>query len=459
MATFAGEKKRVVGLGGGFGGAFAAQALQKKGQGDVEVVLIDRNNFLTFYPLLVEAGVGAIEPRHIVVPLRKFVRGDSYLMAEVRDVDLRDKTVTYQVSGSDEVRRMRYDHLVIGLGSVTKIPPIPGLKEYGFEMKSLNDAIEHRDRGIRMLELANTLTDPLERKRLLTFVVVGGGYTGVELAGEYQAFLREAAKEYPNVEAADIRMLLLEYGPTIIATMSEKLRQWAHRTLEERGVEVRTSDTITEVHEDGCVLKDGSFVPTKTVYWTAGIAPSPLLKEIEGLPVNEKGYIDCDRDLSVKGFSDVWAIGDAATVFTADGKPYAATAQNASRQGPLVAQNILARIRGGATKTFDFKPLGAFAAIGHRQAAAEVKGLNFTGFIGWVLFRGAYLTKMPTLAMKARLSMDWLLELIFRSPIVQMGVHRRKVAPVASPGSESLETAPNLEEEPEIVVSGKSSPN
>ncbi|RYG36877.1 NAD(P)/FAD-dependent oxidoreductase [bacterium] len=450
MATFAGEKKRVVVLGGGFGGAFAAQELLKRGRDDVEVVLIDRNNFLTFYPLLVEAGVGAIEPRHVVVPLRKFVKGDSFLMAEVTDVDLQDKTVTYQVVGAEEKRRLGYDQLVLGLGSVTKIPPIPGLKEYGFEMKSLTDAIEHRDRGIRLLELANTLTDPVERKKLLTFVVVGGGYTGVELAGEYQAFLREAAKEYPNIEEAEIRMLLLEFGPTIIATMPEKLRNWAHQTLEARGVEVRTSDTISEVRPDGCVLRDGTFVPTLTVYWTAGITPSPLLKEIEGLPLNEKGYIDCDRDLQVKGFSDVWAIGDAATVFTADGKPYAATAQNASRQGPLVAHNLLARMRGGETRPFNFQPLGAFAAIGHRQAAAEVKGMSFTGFFGWFLFRGAYLTKMPTLAMKARLSMDWLLELIFRSPVVQMGVHRREGIHPAQPVGGTAGTTANRDKEERV---------
>ncbi|CAN5473915.1 NAD(P)/FAD-dependent oxidoreductase [soil metagenome] len=446
MPTYAGEKKRVVILGGGFGGAFAAKELLKNGRDDVDVVLIDRNNYLTFYPLLVEAGVGAIEPRHVVVPLRMFVKGDTFLMAEATGVDIEDKAVTYQVVGKDEIQRLRYDRLIIGLGSVTKLPPVPGLKEFGFEMKSLEDAISHRDRGIRLLELANTIQDPRERQKNLTFIVVGGGYTGVELAGEYQAFLVEASKEYRNIEPGDIKVMLLEYGDKIISTMADDLQAWARKTLTDRGVIVHTGDTVKEVQAEGAIFKDGSFVPTKTVFWTAGILPSPLIAKIKGLPLNEKGYIDCDRDLRVKGIEDVWAIGDAATVYTDDGKPYAATAQNASRQGPLVAQNILAILRGKPTRTFDFKPLGSFAAIGRRQAAADVKGMSIKGFLGWVLYRGAYLMKFPTFAMKVRLLTDWIVEFVFHSPIVQMGLHGSEGVHPTAP--DAAKPAPQPDKEP-----------
>lgn len=424
----AGAKRRVVIIGGGFGGAYAAQELSRRSSGEFEVTLLDRNNYMLFYPLLVEAGVGAVEPRHVVVPLRKFLPRGDFRMAEVQRVDLERKQIEYHVIGCDDPELIHFDHLVFALGSVTKIPStIPGLREYGFELKSLVDAVELRDRAIRMLELANTMESAKDRRDLLRVIVVGANFTGIELAGEYHAFLTELSHDYPHVDESDIQMIVLEYADRILPAVDKKLADWCHETLTKRGVDIRTKTSISEVGEHHATLTTGERVATQTVIWAAGIAPSPMIAAIEGMPVNQKGYIECERDLRVKGYDNVWAIGDSATVFDANGKPYAATAQNASRQGPHVAKNIVNAMDGLPLKPFDFKVLGSFAAIGRRQAAAEVMGRNVPGFLGWVIYRGAYLMKMPTFAMKARLLMDWILEFFLHSTPVQLGVHRPKM--------------------------------
>lgn len=306
------------------------------------------------------------------------------------------------------------------------MPPIPGLKEHGFELKSLSDAISLRDRGIRLLELANSLNSSEARRALLRVIVVGANFTGIELAGEYQAFLVQAARQYPNVSDSEIEVRVLELGDRILPAVDRSLSDWAFKTLKERGLVIQTGNSTTEVGATYAVLKSGERLYTPTVVWAAGIAPNPIISGISTFPKNERGYIDCERDLRVKGFNNVWAIGDSATVYDAEGRAYAATAQNASRQGPLVAKNILSTIRGGQTKTFDFKTVGSFAIIGHRNAAAEFMGLKFRRFVGWFLYRGTYLAKMPTLSMKVRLAIDWFLELVLPSPIVQLGVHREK---------------------------------
>jgi len=423
-------KKRILVLGGGFGGAYAAQKLSKLLRGtEYELTVVDRNNYLLFYPLLVEAGVGVLEPRHVVVPIRKFMPQGDFRMAEVLAIDTDRHTVEIKVVGHHSSETLDYEHLVFSLGSITRIPPIPGLKEHAFELKSLGDAIEMRDRGIRLLELANTLNSRDERRALLRVIVVGGNYTGVEFAGEYQAFLSQAAKQYHHLESSDIEVRVLELGERILPTVDPKLADWAHRTLTARGLVIQPKNTVCEVGADFVVLKSGERLDTRTVVWAAGIAPNPLLATVKNFPLNGRGYLDCERDLRVKGFSNVWAVGDSATVYDENGQPYSATAQNASRQGPLVAKNIVSALNGQNTKPFDFKTLGSFAIIGHRSATAEFMGLKFRKFIGWFLYRGTYLAKMPTLAMKVRLAIDWFLELVLPAEIVQLGIHRAKSTP------------------------------
>ena len=427
-------------LGAGFGGATCARELVKRLPKGSEVVVLDRNNYTLYYPLLVEAGVGTLEPRHVTIPFRAQVPEADFRMVEVTGVDFAQKRVRYHVVGGDDAD-VRYDHLVFALGSVTKVPDtIPGLKEYGFELKSLMDAIALRDRGIRLLELADTIDDPAKRRELLTFVIVGANFTGIELAGEYQAFMLEAVKRYPKIKASEIRVVVLEFGDRILGGTSETLAKWCMETLGKRGVDIRTKDTTTEIGEDFAQTKGGERIPTYTVVWAAGIAPSPMVKAF-GLPANEKGYIKVGRDLKVEGLDGVWAIGDSATVPPKPGQPpYAATAQNATREGPLCARNIVATLAGEETKEFNFSPLGNFAAIGHKQAAAQVYGRNIKGFLGWVLYRGAYLVKIPTTKFKIRLIGDWIGEILFPHEPVQLGVHEPRDVR-GTPGDEEKETS------------------
>lgn len=416
-------KPKVLILGGGFGGAYAAKAFSKF-RDQVDVTLIDRRNFAVFYPLLIEAGVGAIEPRHVVVPLRRFAKGCEFKLAEVQSVDVAAKTVEIQLIGEEESQTLSYDHLILSFGSVTRFVDMPGLRENAFQLKSLSDAIAMRDRAIQLLELADASNDESVRQAYLTVVTIGSNFTGIEFAGEFHAFMVDASRDYPNVDPKKIRMLVLERGDRILNSVADDLAAWAKQAMERRGIEFFYHTTATSIAEDHVVLGNGMVVPCHTVMWAAGVAPNPILDRIPGLPRNKAGYVDCERDLSVKGVDGVWAIGDTATVLTADGKPYPPTAQNATRQGPLTAKNIIAKINGTPTKTFDFKPLGAFASIGGRSATAEMMGLKFKGFLGWFFYRGVYLSKMPTLAMKLRLSIDWAVELALKSEPVALGLHR-----------------------------------
>jgi NADH dehydrogenase len=422
-----GHTKRIVILGGGFSGAYAVKAARKFAEtSKADVLLIDRNNYLLFYPLLVEAGVGTIEARHVVVPIRKFLKKERFLMAEVVAVDLVGQSVSVRVIDQDAITNIHYDHLIIGLGSVTKAPDVPGLEQYGFMVKTLDDALGLRDRAIRLLELANTVRDSEMRRELLGCITVGANYTGVEFAGEFHAFLLEASESYPNVQKEDIGMTVLEFADKILSATSPKLAAWCMSTLEKRGVKIQTGTTLTEVGATYAITTKNERIPCRTVVWAAGIAANPLLKSIQGLPLNKHGYVDCNTDLSVKGFENVWAIGDAATVLGPSGKPFPATAQTASREGPKVMKNIAARLRGEPTEPFNYKELGAFAAIGRKQAAADVLGLQLTGFLGWVMYRGTYLMKMPSLGMKMRLLADWTTEIVFKNEPVQLGINRYK---------------------------------
>jgi len=288
-----GSKKRVLVLGGGFGGAYAAQRLSKGLPDDWSLTLVDRNNYLLFYPLLVEACVGSLEPRHVVVPLRKFLRHGEMKMAEVIAIDLESKTVRLQVVGSDARESLAYDHLILATGSITKPVDIPGLQEHSFQLKGIADGVDLRDRGIRLLELANTIEDAERRKGILRVVAIGANYTGVEFAGEYQAFLRRAARSYEKVSPGDISMVLLEQGERILNTLDPELAAYAHRKLTRRGLSIRTGTSVTEVAADHVVLTTGERLDTRTTVWCAGIAPNPLVAGMPGLPKGPHGYVVC----------------------------------------------------------------------------------------------------------------------------------------------------------------------
>jgi NADH dehydrogenase len=327
--------------------------------------------------------------------------------------------------GGGDRRQLSYDHLVLALGSVTNFPPVPGLREHGFEMKDLGDAVRLRDRAIQQLELAESADDPEERRELLHFVVVGGNYTGVELAGEFLVFLRQASRFYRRVRAEECEVTLIELRQRILPNLDENLAEYARGALERRGIRLRLGTSASEIHSDRIVLRSGEQLRTRTVLWCAGVAPPPLLGQMP-FPTDQHGYIVCDRDLRVKGFRHVWAIGDCSVNIDRRGRPYPATAQHAVREGHHLARNLSAVVRGRPATPCDIDALGSLAALGCRTAVAKVLGVKLSGFSAWFLWRTVYLTKMPGLARRVRVALDWTLDLIFRRSYVQLGLGRKK---------------------------------
>jgi NADH dehydrogenase len=427
---------RIVIIGGGYGGAYCAQALAKAlrrrpaSATSAELWLLDRHNYFIFYPLLVEAGTGSLEPRHAVVPIRDFLprRGPAeFRMAEVLSADVRTRTVTYSIVGERGRETIEYDHLVLALGSVTRLPDesaVPGVRAHAFEMKSMADAVGLRDRAIEMLERADAARRDEHRRALLHFVVVGGNFSGVEVAGEFDEFLKRATKRYPHLEPGDCRVTLVEMADRILRPLGDDLSDFALAHLRRRGLDVRLETTVSRVEPTSVTLSTGDTLAASTVIWCAGIEPGPLVRDID-VPVDERGYVLCERDLRVRGFENVWAIGDAAVNIDAGGRAYPATAQHAVQQGRHLARNLLATLDGRAVTPCDLADRGQLAAIGCRTGVARVFGLKLAGFWAWWLWRTVYLLKMPRLGRKVRVTLDWTVGLFFRRDDVQLGVHRR----------------------------------
>lgn len=416
-------RRRIVVVGAGFAGAYAAQALERKLPADVDLVVLDRNNYFIFYPLLVEAGTGTVHPRDAVIGVRDFVRRGTFLMGDVQSIDLAARTVTYHVP-EQEPRTIAYDHLVLAPGSVTKLPPVPGLAEYGWQIKSIADAVALRDRAIQLLETASATDDESLRRALLHFAVVGANFTGVELAGEYFAFLRDAARRYPRLDPAWCRLTLVEMTGRILSAIGDDLGRYAMQQMQRRGMDVLLNTQVKEIRSHEVVLSNGTTLPSATVIWCAGVAPSPLLDRVQGLPRDAKGYVPVLPDLRVVGQDRVWAVGDTAAVRDPQGEPYTQTAQNALQEGKHVAANIARVLAARPTEPFRYRGRGSLAALGCRTAVAEVFGIRLSGFPAWFMWRTVYLMKMPGLSRKARLALDWTIQLLFRRDYVQLGVHR-----------------------------------
>lgn len=415
---------RIVVIGCGFAGAYCAQELARLLRPkEAEIYLVDRHNYFVFYPLLIEAGTGVLEPRHSVVSIRAFLRRENFLMAEFTGLDAASREVECVQPRLGLRHRIAYDHLVIALGSITSLPNVPGLRRYGFPLKSLSEAVLLRDRAIEMLELAACCDDPQRRASLLHFVIVGANFTGVEMAGELEGLLHGALRAYDAVKPSDIRITLVERGPRILAAIDPTLSRYATDNLQRRGVNVRLNDSVTEIGPRHALLQSGEALSTETVIWTAGIAPPPIVRSL-GLPLDDKGYILCERDLRVRGHDNIWAIGDAAVNIDSRGNAYPATAQHAVREGVACARNIARVLRGQESLPCDIRSRGSLAALGRRAGVAKVFGMRFSGFLGWWLWRTVYLLKMPGIGRKLRIVLEWNLELLSRRDYVQVGIHR-----------------------------------
>jgi len=414
------RRTRVVILGGGFGGLYVALELEKTlaRDPDVEITLINRENFFLFTPMLHEVAASDLDLTNIVNPVRKLLKRVNFFAGDVERVNLERKTVQVSHGFDHHHHEMPYDHLVVALGSITNFYNLPGLEERALTMKSLGDAIHLRNRLIAHLEEADTECCAAIREPLMTFVVAGGGFAGVETIAGINDFVHHALRFYPNLKNMDVRMVLVHPGPVILPELGEKLGAYAQKKLAARGVDIRVNTKVTGVSDDGVELSDGTFLFSKTLIWTAGTSPHPLLAS---LPCTmDRGRIMVDETLEVKGWPGVWALGDCALVPDVHtGKYCPPTAQHALREGRVLARNITAAVRGGPKKRFSFKTIGQLAAIGRRTGVASIFGFNFSGFIAWWMWRTIYLSKLPRFEKKLRVALDWTLDLLFSKDLVQ----------------------------------------
>ena len=409
-------------IGGGFGGAFAVQRLLRRLREDeAEVLLVDRNNFFVFHPFLVEAGTGSLPPQHAVVGLRAFTHSRGLFMGEFTGADFARQVVRVRPVGRDDERELPYDELVLAVGSVTGLPPMPGLREHAFQVKGVADAIGLRDRAIRLLEQADQADDPAHRRALLHFVIVGSSFTGVEVAGEFEMFLRRACRRYAHVTASDITITLVDMASRILPNLDEGLAAFAARKLQGRGIDLRLGTSVREVGAEHVELTDGTRLATATVIWCAGIAPNPVLAELD-LPRDSRGWVLCEPDLRVSGRPHVWAIGDCAVNPGPDGKAYPATAQAAVQQGRAVADNLVRVLRGQDPQPCRFPNLGELVALGCRTGVARIGPFKLAGFPAWFLWRSVYLFKMPGWGRRLRVALEWTIDLVFGRDDVQLGV-------------------------------------
>lgn len=413
--------QRVVILGAGFAGSTVARRLEPRVRAsELDVTLVNRENYLLFTPMLPEVSSGAIEPRHIAPPLRALLRKARFELGEVEGVDFERRAVTVHNPKTGRRTELSYDQLVVALGAQTSTHGVPGAETHTFPLKTLDDAIALRRETICALEAAATLSDERERKRYLTFVFVGGGFTGVEAAGEMLGFLRSIAHFYPHCETGDLRVVLVAGGSALLPQLPASLGAGAATMLAQRGVEIVFDDNAAAVDGGGLTLASGKRYESKTIVWSAGITTSRLVAELD-LDHSKHGAIVVRPDLSVPKHRGVWALGDCAQVPKPGGGFYPQTAQHAVREAPLLARNVLAAVRGRKTKPFAYKTLGMMASIGGREGLADLRDkLTLRGLPAWLLWRAYYLSQLPGLQRKTCVALDWALSLIFPSDITSV---------------------------------------
>ena len=433
-------KKRVLILGGGFGGVYAAFHLEKLlsamlARQEVEIRLVSRDNFFLFTPMLHEIAASDLEITNIVNPLRKLLRRVEVIVGGVDQIDLLNHRVLISHGYQNHSHELTYDHLVLALGSITNFFDLPGLSELALAMKSLPDAVQLRAQIIRHLEEAHSNCNLKDRQSLLTFVVAGGGFAGVETVAALNDFVREALRFYPNLREEMLRVVLVHPGALILPELGESLGRYTQKVLAQRGVEILLSTRVTRMTENKVFLTGNSSIPARTLVWTAGTVPNPL---VSSLPCEKRnGRVLVNEFLQVPNWPGIWGIGDCAFVPNTrkPGNSHPPTAQHAIREGKVVAQNIAAALSGRPVRPFSFKTIGLLASIGRRTGVARIFGFNFSGFFAWWLWRTIYLSKLPGLDKKVRVAFDWTLDLLFRKDVcaVQQDRPRRSEASTQDP--------------------------
>ena len=425
--------KRFLVLGGGFAGTAVAQELARllHGEANGEITLIDADNYLLFTPMLTEAAGGAIEPRHIVSPMRSLHQRVRFIQGQIRNIDVASKSVKVEIGAGQlepRTRTFTADHLVIALGSTVNFHDTPGVEENAIGMKRLEDASAAFERVSACLEQASLEEDAARQRELLTFVVGGGGYTGVETMAAINDLARMSARTLPRMLPDRIRTVLVHPGDRLMSETTPELAAYAMQKLEEHGVEVQLNASIEAAGPDFVQIKGGERIRTRTLIWAAGVMPNPLLDTVDAGKGKHRG-LTVDSSCRVPEHPGIWALGDCAEIPQPNGKgTYAPTAQNATREGVLVARNIVAALHGKPPLPFRYTPVGELALVGHRSGVARVYGANFSGLLAWAMWRAIYLAKMPSLAQQARILSDWLLDIVAGQPPVPLSTGTRKAA-------------------------------
>ena len=413
-------RRRVVIVGGGFAGAGIARQLERHLDETWDIFLLSKSNVITYNPLLPEVVGASLLPGHAVAPLRHILKRTRTRMVEVSRIDLDDRYVEYQEPSPD---RIRYDHLVLAAGLTARMDVMPGMAEHGVPLKSLGDALYLRNRVISQLEEATLCYDPERADQLTNFVVAGGGFSGVEAAGEIQDLLNDAVRLFKRIDAGTCHVHLVHSRDHLLPEVSESLGRYAERLMARRGIRMHLNARVASVDEQGVTLTSGDRIRAGTVVNTVGTTPHRF---IAALPlVDGAGRLPVTPELMVQGTEHVWALGDCASVpNAATGERSPTTAQFAVRQADLLARNLVRRIRGEPLQPFSYRARGQLAAIGHRKAVAEIYNVKLSGLVAWLMWRAFYLSRIPTMARKVRLFLEWNWSLIFSKDVALLDFRR-----------------------------------
>ncbi|MGI8702658.1 MAG: NAD(P)/FAD-dependent oxidoreductase [Nocardioidaceae bacterium] len=415
----------IVIAGGGYVGMYTAFGLQKAlRKGEARVTVISTRPAMTYQPFLPEAAAGSLEPRHVVVELRRILRRCEVLTARVVDINHAARTVRVEPreGGSYE---LAYDELVVALGSVARTLPIPGLAEQAMGFKQIEEAITLRDHVLDRLDLAASVQDAATRTRALAFVFVGGGYAGVEALAEIEDMARYATRYYENIGPEDLRFVLVEMADRILPEVGADLGVYTVDRLRERGIDVRLGTKLVSCVGGHVVLSDGLELDADTIVWTAGVKANPVLTSSD-LPLDASRRVRARADLRIDGVEHAWAAGDNAAVpdLTQPGKICSPSAQHAVRQARLLARNLVHSLRGEALEEYRHKYVGSVASLGLYKGAAQVYGIKLRGLPAWFMHRTYHLSRMPTFNKKVRVLLDWTLALFFQRDVVSLGTRR-----------------------------------
>jgi len=413
----------IVIVGGGYVGMYTALRLQRKlRRGEARITVVDPQSYMTYQPFLPEAGAGSIEPRHVVVPLRRTLNKCQVLTGAVTAIDHAARRMRVRPMEGAEFD-LSYDVIVVAPGSVARTLPIPGLAEQGIGFKSVGEAIYLRNHVLGRLDAASTVDDPEVRRCALTFLFIGGGYAGIEAMAELEDMARDALRWYPDLDSSMMRWVLVEASGRVLPEVSPKMGTYTVERLVERGIDVRLDTRVKSMVDGNVVLDDGTEFKADTIVWTAGVKANPLLRKTD-LPLDDKSRLKCEATLQVEGVPDAWSAGDCAAVPDLTKPPGALcgpSAQHAVRQAKRLADNLLAVLRGGTPAPYKHAYAGSVASLGLHQGVADVYGVKLKGYPAWFMHRSYHLSRVPTLNRKARVAADWTLSLFFPRDVVSLG--------------------------------------